>query len=334
MGRFLRRRTDPIGRRMLLAATMRNEGPYIVEWVAYHLTIGFTDIVIATNDCVDGSPALLDRLQELGLVTHLVNRVGPADKAQLAAYAGIEKLPVVREVDWAMVLDADEFLNIHIGNGSVSDLIDAVPQATAFLINWRIFGNSGHTEWWPGLVAARFTRAARLDDAVNRSFKTLFTKIDAYHCKLLPHQPRYPHEARLSELRYVNGAGIVLPRYFCDESRADFLQAEPDQVSWKLAQVNHYNTRSWEDYLVKHQRGGGLNIRWERDASWAAFNKNDEIDLTICRRLPAVRAALGVLLKDDELRRCHRRCCDLYREHIAQLKQQQIASGTDASVRN
>src|SRR5438874_763245 len=108
------------------------------------------------------------------------------------------------------------------------------------LFTWRIFGNSGRIEWQPGLVTERFNKAARLHDPVNRSFKTLFTKLDTYHCRLLPQQPRYPQPARLSELCYVNGAGIVLPRYFCDESRADFLQSEPDQVSWKLAQVNHY----------------------------------------------------------------------------------------------
>jgi Glycosyl transferase family 2 len=321
-----RRTTDPVGRRILLVATMRNEGPFILEWIAFHLAIGFTDLVICTNDCADESPALLGRLQELGLVTHLANDVGPENKAQLAAYARAEKLAVIREVDWAMVLDADEFLNIHVGEGTVSDLLDAVPQATAFLINWRIFGSSGHREWQPGFVTDRFTRAAVLDDLANLSFKTLFTEIDAYHCKLLPHQPRFPKKARLSELRYVNGAGALLPGYFSDESRADFLQSEPDLVSWKLAQINHYNTRSWEDHLVKDHRGNGLNTRWEREVSWAAFNKNDETDPTISNKLPAARAIFGALLGDDELRRRHERCCDLYREHIAKLKPEQTAA--------
>jgi hypothetical protein len=74
-------------RRILLVATMRDEGPFILEWVAYHLATGFTDVVICSNGCIDESPALLDRLQELGLITHLVNDCGPADKPQLAARA-------------------------------------------------------------------------------------------------------------------------------------------------------------------------------------------------------------------------------------------------------
>src|SRR5918993_5997334 len=64
---------DQDGRRIVLVSTMRNEGPHILEWVAYHLAVGFTDIVICTNDCIDESPLLLDRLQQLGLVTHLAN---------------------------------------------------------------------------------------------------------------------------------------------------------------------------------------------------------------------------------------------------------------------
>jgi hypothetical protein len=319
MGPPLRPARGQAGRRILLVATMRNEGPFVLEWVAHHLATGFTDLVVCTNDCVDESPALLDRLQELGLVTHLVNDCGPGDKPQVAAYARAERLPVVRDVDWAMVLDADEFLNVHVGAGRVADLLDAVPQATAFLLNWRVFGSSGHARWEPGFVTERFTRAAALGHGVNLPFKTLFTRIDAYQCKLLPHQPRYPRAARLPELRYVNGAGVVLPPYFHDESRADFLQSEPALVSWELAQVNHYNTRSWEDHAVKHHRGGGLDVAWEREAGWATFDRNEETDRSILGKLAATRAIFERLLEDDGLRRGHGRCCELYREHVAQL---------------
>ena len=44
---------------------MRNEGPFIVEWVCWYRMLGF-DVLIATNDCTDHSVALLDRLAEEG----------------------------------------------------------------------------------------------------------------------------------------------------------------------------------------------------------------------------------------------------------------------------
>src|SRR3546814_8231473 len=84
-----------------------------------------------------------------------------------------------------MVLDADEFLNVHVGGGMVPEPLAAAPEATAILINWRIFGNSGHERWSPGLVTRRYTRAAERAHGVNRSFKALFTRPDAYYCPLL-----------------------------------------------------------------------------------------------------------------------------------------------------
>ncbi|EWY38288.1 hypothetical protein N825_13855 [Skermanella stibiiresistens SB22] len=304
---------------ILLVCTMRNEGPYILEWLAYHLSIGFTDVVICTNDCIDESPLLLDRLHEMGVITHVRSEVPPGEKPQLVAYRKAQELDIGGRADWAMVLDTDEFLNIHVGCGRVTDLLDAVPDATAFLLNWRIFGDSGHAGWSREPVCERFTRASVLQDAVNLSFKTLFTRIDAYWCKLMPHQPRYPRDGRAAELRYVNGAGSPLPAYFHDESRDDFLQSEPDLVSWELAQVNHYNTRSREDYLVKHARGNGIVDGWDLDWNWNAFNKNDETDTTILPKLARARAVMAKLLDDPEVRRRHERCLHLYGAHVTAL---------------
>ena len=73
-------------RRILLVATMRNEGPYVSEWLAYHRSIGFTDVLVCTNDCVDGSPELLDRLEQLGLLVHLRSTPASRREAQLVAY--------------------------------------------------------------------------------------------------------------------------------------------------------------------------------------------------------------------------------------------------------
>src|SRR3546814_12243625 len=83
----------------------------------------------------------------------------------------------------------------------------------------------------------------------------------------------------------VDGAGAPLPVTY---ARSEvFLQTEPGKVSWELAQVNHYNTRSWQDYIAKHDRGGGLGPeRWNRDENWRAFNRKEEDDWSIKSHLP------------------------------------------------
>ncbi len=52
--------------RFVIATPMKNEGPFIVEWVAHNLAIGVDDIAVFSNDCSDGSDALLDRLNAMG----------------------------------------------------------------------------------------------------------------------------------------------------------------------------------------------------------------------------------------------------------------------------
>jgi hypothetical protein len=304
--------------RTTLVATMRNEGPYLVEWIAYHRLIGFTEIVVCTNGCADGSPELLDALQKRGILRHIRCHPAQHDKAQLYAYRQVEALLSRRWPDVLMVLDADEYLNIHVGGGTVPELLAAVPGATAVMVNWRIFGSSGHQRWSAEPVTRRYCHAAARDHGVNRSFKTLFTQPEAYHCPLLPHGPGFAKPEHLSGCHPVDGSGAPLPpRYARAE---EFLQTDPGAVTWQLAQVNHYNTRSWQDYLAKHDRGGGLGPeRWDRDSNWAAFNRNEESDLSIQRHRPAVELAMAEILSESITSDCYQRCLDLYGRHVEAL---------------
>lgn len=51
--------------KFLVFAAMRNEGPFIVEWVSWYRMLGF-EVLIGINDCTDHSPALLERLAAEG----------------------------------------------------------------------------------------------------------------------------------------------------------------------------------------------------------------------------------------------------------------------------
>jgi hypothetical protein len=105
-------------------------------------------------------PELLHALQEHGYARHIRCHPAPDEKAQLFAYRGAEAELSGRWPDAPMVLDADEFLNIHFGGGTVPELLAAVPQTTAILVNWRIFGSSGHERWSAEAVTRRYARAA------------------------------------------------------------------------------------------------------------------------------------------------------------------------------
>ena len=43
--------------------TMKNEGAFLLEWVAHHKALGFDDLVICTNDCTDATTDKVLRMQ-------------------------------------------------------------------------------------------------------------------------------------------------------------------------------------------------------------------------------------------------------------------------------
>ena len=48
------------------------KGPFILEWIAHHLAVGFEHFLVFTNDCDDGTVELLDALAAHG--------IGPGDE--------------------------------------------------------------------------------------------------------------------------------------------------------------------------------------------------------------------------------------------------------------
>ncbi len=77
--------------RHVLLSSMKDEGPFILEFVAHHLVLGFDAIHIASNDCSDGTDLLLDALAAGGAITHTRNPVKPGEIPQHRAYQRLRR---------------------------------------------------------------------------------------------------------------------------------------------------------------------------------------------------------------------------------------------------
>ena len=123
---------------------VRNEGAFLLDWLAHHLACGVTHVVALSNDCQDGTDLMLDRLAQAGLVTHIRNE-GPHDKGgiQFSRLKLADRAQAVQQADWLLALDIDEFVNVHVGARTLPDLIGALPGASAITLTWRLFGNCG-----------------------------------------------------------------------------------------------------------------------------------------------------------------------------------------------
>ena len=113
-----------------LLTMMKDEGPRLLEWLAYHRLIGAEAVVVYTNGCRDGTDAMLDRLEAMGLVRHLRNDVPEGKKPQPHALGLAETRAEIAGAAWLMAIDADEFVHVKTGDGSFAALLDACPEGT------------------------------------------------------------------------------------------------------------------------------------------------------------------------------------------------------------
>jgi hypothetical protein len=255
--------------RALAITTLRNEGAFLLEWIAHHRAIGFTDFLVFTNDCDDGTDAMLDRLEQLGGLTHVPNP-GPWDEGpQWAALKSASRHRGVAAADWVMVLDIDEFVNIHTGDGTLSALVQAAPGMDAFALTWRMFGNAGIVRYSDAPVTRQFTRCApRVLHWPWRALmvKTLFRR-EAFRAFGV-HRPRGP-------LRDV---------VWNDPGLGARLFSEPGRDPYALAQINHYALGAMESYIVKCDRGRANREGAAFDMSyWCDRNFVTDEDLSIQR---------------------------------------------------
>ncbi|MGB0507804.1 MAG: glycosyltransferase family 2 protein [Pikeienuella sp.] len=302
--------------RVALFCTMRNEGPYILEWVAHHIAVGFTDIVVAYNDSTDGTVRLLMELDRIGAITAIDNnrwRGAP----QAAAYRKAMKTEAAQEAEWIMVLDADEMLNFKVGEGDLNSFMGAVEPANLYSFNWRMFGHSGHNQFRNTTMADRFRRcgpnsAYRAQAGVKTIFRNIFSDISVG-----PHRPRWKIDTPEEAYRWLDGSGLPVEQGLIHNGWRNHIGG------FELAQVNHYAVRDNESFLMKLARGRaannrhGLNLKY-----WYRMSMNAYSDDSIDRTLPARQAALAALREERELRAGHRGAITDHRTRIAEMREE------------
>ncbi|RMD91644.1 MAG: glycosyltransferase family 2 protein, partial [Alphaproteobacteria bacterium] len=303
-----------------IVTTMKNEGPFILEWLAYHRAIGVEKFLIYTNDCTDGTDRLLDLLQAKGIVEHRDNPFRKTGlKPQHAALQAAESEEMVKALDWVVCMDVDEFINIHVGEGRLADLYAAVPEANLISMTWRLFGNSDIHEFDDGFITEAFTRCAPQYCRKPHQawgFKTLYRNIGLFK-KLGVHRPKGLKPQLVDDIHWVNGSGKRLPKSMYRNA----WRSTPATYGYDLVTLNHYAVRSAESFLVKRDRGRVNHVdRDQGTAYWFRMNNNAEEDRSIHRHLPRARAEFDRLMADPGIAARHAACVAAHRARIDELK--------------
>ena len=281
----LMRRIEP-RRTAALVATVRNEGIYLIEWLAHHRVIGFERIVLYTNDNTDGSDEVLTLLHRHGIVRLIRNRCAPGLRPQTKAYEhSVHFLRELRDYEWVAYLDADEFLIPHAASDhSVGGLVRAVRARypgqlpMAVCLNWFWMSWDGAVRRRGGLIQDNFPRG---------TFHS--------HVKSL---------VRLGGIDTMWAIHIPDPdRNWCVDGNLDpiSLRGVDTAPKFHFGRINHHYGRSFEEFAFKIDRArtSGANFagktydlffRMQRDCAFTAWPVPEEI-------LAAVRSEVASLMQ-------------------------------------
>jgi len=313
-------------------SSLKNEGPFILEWVAHHRVVGFDAIYVASNDCSDGSDVLLAALDRAGIIGHVPNEVAPGVIPQHAGYDRIRATHPIDRAEWLMMLDTDEFLNIHIGQNRVQDLTMRAGAADIIAVSARSFSDLPQTHWEPGPVTRAFPMALRSHHRANQSVKTLTRAPARFRGIHNHHMVGYRGKASLQVFCAQDASTYPLePGTPLGDK---FRHIPKEQVGYDLAQYNHYPIKTLDSYLLRQARGRGAAAKSDAENTRHTMEYftlragRGQPEHSIRRYDPQVEAMIADLLADPQIAAAHNACeaahAAAIRDQVARLDETEM----------
>lgn len=223
-----------------IVAIMRNEAPYVKEWIDYHRLVGVKRFYIYDNESEDNLKEVLTPYIEQGVVVY---KYFPGEKMQMPAYNECVK-DYKDKTKWLAVIDADEFV-VPTEKNSIPEFLEDFEQYSGIGINWIMFDSNDHKTKPKGGLIENYTRV-HYDDQfpINRHVKSIIKPDKVIGFK-------HPHNAE-----YIEGEFSVTENKVKIENLDKVHKnASTKFVSVNKIRINHYYSKSEEEYFVKINRG-------------------------------------------------------------------------------
>jgi glycosyltransferase involved in cell wall biosynthesis/predicted O-methyltransferase YrrM len=279
--------------RIAAACVVKNEADDIAEWIAFHLAIGITTILIYENGSTDRTRNIALAFSEKYDVRVIPWNLISNDYQRRAYMDAVNRL--AGQVDWIAFIDADEFIASDDPQNTLH-YFDSIPDdVSQVCLNWATFGSSGHDQRPDGLVIEAYSKRSVANAGINRHVKSIVRPAQVRACTNVHvfqvtgrTVDAHSHDIVWSER---NGLGLIegAPLY--------------DKL-W----INHYWTKSKSHWLKKLARGYHdiPNDRRGLEELNAFDGECRELDQTLSAVADDVRALMhGVLGRqpDQRLRR-------------------------------
>ena len=298
---------------------MKNEGPFILEWVAWQRLLGIDHIVVLSNDCDDGTDAILDQLDRIGVLRHLPNpyEILPegGDKPQTAGFKYGRLLREWREADYVLLIDVDEFPCLREGDADLKALLARLDHPDVLTMTETVFGSDRIVGYRDVPLTGQFTQAAPLAPGkwrARRGVKSL-SRNDP-RLLIRNHRPRVPPKHAAS-VRWLDGSGRDMP----NDLRQGLQKGIDCRGTYDLVALHHYPLRSLESFMVKVARGQPMGETLDVEY-FRKRNRGGETNAWLLPHQSRLEAEIKSLKRDPLLAQLHDAAVAAHRAKIMKLR--------------
>jgi hypothetical protein len=258
-----------------IVAIYRDEAPYLREWIEFHRIVGVERFFLYDNFSLDDHREQLAPYIDQGMV---VLHEWPVFPGQLPAYDDALRRHG-HESRWIAFIDLDEFL-FSPTLKPLPEILHEFEQHPGVMVNWAVFGSSGHLTQPSGLVTENYLWRLKTPEGPQQS-KTVLDPTRADHC------------GGAHFFFYREGAGSAV-----DELHRPVPYGRTPLPAADLLRVNHYYTKSIEEgkrkLLKRAATTGDLRTAAHERLETVDAGMNEVLDETITAYVPELRSRLGL----------------------------------------
>lgn len=267
--------------KLSVCAIMKNEAPYIIEWLEFHKIVGVERFYLYNNNSTDNTIEILDSYVQSGEV---ILHDWPATTGQQISAYQHSLIAYQTESEWIAFIDMDEFL-FSTDKEDLKEVLKEFDGVSGVVVNMLYFGSSGHKARPDGLQIEHFTKRSADDFELNTMVKSI---------------------VRPNEVLAQNTPHLFVPinnKYFLiDENNEPFVLSQSKEVSVQKLRINHYYTRSKQEMKEKSMRGDAFFNCNEKNLTIIELRDHNEVeDLTIQRFVPKLRQAVDSVISQSPI---------------------------------
>lgn len=260
---------------LAVVAIAKNESPYIAEWLAYHKLQGVEVVFLYDNDSTDNMREVLEPFIADGFVIY--NEIHGAKKQYDAYNDAINRFGHLCK--YMAFIDCDEFLTpMNVGD-RLLNLIDSVFEKDenigGLVVNWCIYGSSGHEKKPEGLVIENYTSHAQVDFEWNEYIKSI-VKPSSVQFFAHAHYPVYKR-------------GFYPVNY----------QGKFNALCWNVIsefeglKINHYICKSKEEFVIRRRFASADNGLYRPIDDFYINDRNEVKDTVILKYVNDVKRLMS-----------------------------------------